>query len=94
LNKAKPNLSFPLAVEEVVMRALSKQPAERYASVQAFSDAFVAAASGAPPQGIPAVARPSGSAPATPTPSPSAEAVSEDKGGGLFGKMKGLFGKR
>jgi serine/threonine-protein kinase len=44
LNKAKPNLTFPASVETVVMKALSKQPGERYPSVRAFSDAFSGAA--------------------------------------------------
>jgi serine/threonine-protein kinase len=90
LNKAKPNLSFSPAVEEVVMKALSKQPGDRYASVQIFSDAFVAAANGGAPSGK------SAPAPAAPAPA-TTSAVSdagEDKGGGLFGKMKGLFGKK
>jgi eukaryotic-like serine/threonine-protein kinase len=84
LNKAKPNLNFAAAVEEVVMKALSKQPGDRYASVQAFSDAFVAAASGA---ALPNGSSSAGSAPAAGEPA-------EEKSGGLFGKMKGLFGKR
>lgn len=86
LNKAKPNLTFPGPVEAVVMKALSKQPGDRYASVQTFSDAFVAAASGLTPAT-------SMNSVATPTPSMGGEAA-EEKGGGLFGKMKGLFGKR
>ena len=40
LNKAKPGLVFPAAVEEVVMRGLTKQPAGRYPSVEAFAAAF------------------------------------------------------
>jgi serine/threonine-protein kinase len=40
LNKAKPGLTFPAAVEEVVMRGLTKQPAGRYANVEAFAAAF------------------------------------------------------
>jgi serine/threonine-protein kinase len=79
LNKAKPSLTFPAAVEAVVMKALSKAPAERYPSVMAFSDAFSDAAN--------AAVTSSGSAPAT-----SASDAGKDKGG-LFGKMKGLFGR-
>ena len=48
LNKAKPGLTFPPAVEAVVMKALSKQPSDRYASVKEFSDALVASVSAAP----------------------------------------------
>jgi serine/threonine protein kinase len=48
LNKAKPGLSFPTEVEQVVMKALAKKPDERYGSVKEFSDAFVAAAAKAP----------------------------------------------
>ncbi|MCZ8206305.1 serine/threonine-protein kinase [Gemmatimonas sp.] len=79
LNKAKPSLAFPAAVEAVVMKALSKTPAERYPSVMAFSDAFSDAAN--------AEVTSSGAAPAT-----AANDAGKDKGG-LFGKMKGLFGR-
>lgn len=48
LNKAKPALSFPTDVEQVVMKALAKKPDERYGSVKEFSEAFVAAAEKAP----------------------------------------------
>lgn len=48
LNKAKPNLRFPDAVEAVIMRGLSKAPNDRYASVDAFADALEAAVSAAP----------------------------------------------
>ena len=88
LSKAKPNLAVPVAVEHVVMKALSKQPGERYPSVKDFSDAFAAAAQ------TTAMASP-GSATssvtgASPTGVSATEADGEDKGG-LFGKMKGLF---
>ena len=47
LNQAKPGLRFPPAVEEVVMRGLSKEPSKRYPDVVAFaaefSDALAAA---------------------------------------------------
>ena len=43
LNKARAGLTYPLAVEEVVMRGLAKQPAGRYPSVTAFADALRAA---------------------------------------------------
>lgn len=91
LNKAKPNLSFSAAVEEVVMKALSKQPGDRYASVQVFSDAFVAAANG----GAASAPSASASAPSAPSSASAAPESGDDKGGGgLFGKMKGLFGKK
>lgn len=44
LNKAKPALTFPASIEAVVMKALSKQPSDRYPSVRAFSEAFTLAA--------------------------------------------------
>ena len=37
LNKARPNLNFGAQVEAVIMKALSKQPGDRYASVRAFA---------------------------------------------------------
>lgn len=40
LNKARPGLQFPTAVEETVMRALSKNPKERYPDVLAFARAL------------------------------------------------------
>jgi len=48
LNSAKPNLRFPEAVEAVVMKGLSKAPADRYPNVQAFAQALEAAVSAAP----------------------------------------------
>lgn len=78
LNKAKPNLVFPAQIEAVVMKALSKAPADRYASVSAFAAAFDEAANAPTPA--------SGSSAAAPG------SDGKDKGG-LFGKMKGLFGR-
>jgi serine/threonine protein kinase len=78
LNQAKPSLAFPVAVETVVMKALSKEPGARYPSVQAFSDAFTAAAH------TTAMATPL-SANGVPA------AATGDESSGLFGKMKGLF---
>lgn len=40
LNSAKERLTFSTALEKVVMKALSKDPANRYADVMAFSKAF------------------------------------------------------
>lgn len=80
LNKARPNLTFPAAVESVIMKALSKAPADRYPSVSTFAEAFDAAAHST-------AAQTSGSASAI-----SGGDTGKDKGG-LFGKMKGLFGR-
>ncbi len=79
LNKAKPQLSFPIAIEDVVMKGLAKQPSDRYSSVQAFSDAFTAAANSAATP----ISRSS-------VPANDAPAGADDKTG-LFDKMKGLF---
>jgi serine/threonine protein kinase len=46
LNSAKERLRFSPAVESVVMRALSKQPASRFPGVMAFTKAFQVAVSG------------------------------------------------
>jgi eukaryotic-like serine/threonine-protein kinase len=54
LNKAKAGLVFPDAVERVVMRGLSRPPAERFADVVAFTTALGEAArspADAPPAG-------------------------------------------
>lgn len=80
LNKAKPTLAFPASVETVVMKALSKQPGDRYASVHAFSDAFTVAAQDCDSAGNASV-------------SGSNTAVPADAKGGLMGKMRGLFGR-
>jgi eukaryotic-like serine/threonine-protein kinase len=40
LSKAKPNLEFPDRVEHTVMKALSRQPGDRYADVIVFADAL------------------------------------------------------
>jgi serine/threonine protein kinase len=45
LNQAKPGLRFPSAVEAVIMRALSKEPAKRYSDVIAFASEFSQVAS-------------------------------------------------
>jgi len=45
LNKATPGLQFPAAVEATIMRALSKNPKERYPDVLAFAKALEAAIS-------------------------------------------------
>ncbi len=43
INKAKAGLGFPDAVERVIMRALARQPAERYSDVVAFTGALAGA---------------------------------------------------
>lgn len=47
LNSARERLHFSPALEQVVMKALSKEPASRYPDVMAFSNAFQQAATGA-----------------------------------------------
>lgn len=81
LSKATPNLAVPAAVELVVMKALSKQPGERYATVKDFSDAFASAA------------QTTAMASTSPAAATAATATTADGGdtGGLLGKMKGLF---
>ena len=49
LNSAKEKLRFTPALESVVMRALSKQPASRFPDVLAFTKAFQGAVSGTTP---------------------------------------------
>ena len=83
LSKAKPNLAVPVAVELVVMKALSKQPSERYPTVKDFSDAFASAAQ--------TTAMASTGPAATEATSASATAADGGDTGGLLGKMKGLF---
>lgn len=48
LNEAKPNLKFPDGVEAVVMKGLSKAPADRYPDVRAFAKALEEAVESAP----------------------------------------------
>lgn len=87
LNKARPNLTFPPAIESVVMRALSKQPADRYPSVKAFADAFAQAATNPTSPAAQATRQP------TPVASPSSvpNAEPSDEKSGLLGKVRGLF---
>jgi len=53
LNSAKERLRFNPALESVVMRALSKQPASRFPDVMAFTKAFQDAVSGTTPAPVP-----------------------------------------
>jgi serine/threonine-protein kinase len=64
LNKARPNLDFGPRVEAVMMRALAREPAERYADVLAFAGELRAVLT----------------APAAPAPAPTAPAASPDEG--------------
>ena len=50
LNAAKERLKFSMALERVVMKALSKDPASRYADVMAFTQAFQDAATSKAPE--------------------------------------------
>jgi serine/threonine-protein kinase len=43
LNQAKQGLRFPAAIESVVMRGLSKEPAKRYSDALAFAAALASA---------------------------------------------------
>lgn len=68
LNGARKGSSYGQEVESVVMKALSRNPADRYPTVTAFAEAL-----------RDALLR---------EPDPSA-----DKGDGLLGKLKGIFGR-
>jgi serine/threonine protein kinase len=90
LNEARRDLYFAPAVEEVVMKALSKPPGERFESVTAFAAALTEAVKQPVP---PPSERPKPAAPppvAAPKP-PRAGAPSPEPSGGLFSKMKGFF---
>jgi serine/threonine-protein kinase len=96
LNRARPGLTFTAAVEGVVMKALAKAPADRYAGVGEFAEALgEAVARGGTPEPAPA---PVAAAPA-PRPAasrrepaaPDAGRKDDEESGGLFGKMKSLF---
>lgn len=82
LREARPGLVIPKAVEAVVMRGLSRQPADRYPSVHFFGDAFVDAVLRPDAVGTPFT---SGPFPATPAP------VEASDGSGLIHRLKGLF---
>lgn len=79
LNKAKPELMFPPAVESVVMKALSKQPDDRYPSVAAFAEAFSSAARESRDWVTPAI------------PQPAVPGAEEEEKAGLLGKVRNLF---
>lgn len=69
LNRAKPDLAYASAVEDVVMKGLAKQPGDRYPDVIAFADALAAVLK---------------------DPFPADPGTGS---GGLFSRMKGLFGR-
>ena len=71
LNKARQGMVFNPEVEDIIMKALSRQPSDRYPDVMSFANALHAALL-----------------------APPAPAPQHEEGGGLFSKMKGLFGKR
>lgn len=90
LSRAKPGLQFSAAVEAVVMKALAKPPTDRYAGVSEFATALSDAVNAGGPMAevaAPAQAPVAAAAPAAPAPQPP----DDEKSGGLFGKMKGLF---
>jgi serine/threonine protein kinase len=85
LNKAKAGLTFPTTVEAVVMKALSKAPAERYPSVMAFSAALSEASTNTAPDAVASAAASAAVA--------AGRGETGRKEGGLFDKMMGLFGR-
>jgi serine/threonine protein kinase len=80
LNKARPGLDFGPRVETVIMRGLSREPADRYADVLTFARELRDAL----------LEPPSKSAPSAP---PSSTSTPGTDSGGLLSKMKGLFGR-
>lgn len=75
LNSARPNLDFGQRVEQAMMRALAREPAERYPDVLVFARELHAALTG-PPE------------PPSTTPPAGSGGTSEE---GLFSRVKGLF---
>ena len=80
LNKARPGLDFGPRVESVMMRGLSREPADRYPDVMMFARELREAL----------LEPPGKSAPSAPPPSAATQGTD---GGGLLSKMKGLFGR-
>jgi hypothetical protein len=80
LNKARAGLDFGPRVESVIMRGLSREPADRYPDVLTFARELREA-----------LLEPPGKTSAnTPTPNTATSAADS---GGLLSKMKGLFGR-
>lgn len=75
LNKARPNLDFGPRVEGVMMRALAREPAERFPDVLAFARELHGVLT-APPEPAPG-------------PAPTASAGPSDEG--LLSRVRGLF---
>ncbi len=78
LNKAGMGHHFPDALQEVVMRALERDPASRQQPVRRFADEFAAAASAQSGAG----------------PVPVAATTKEEPKQGLMGTFRSLFGKK
>ncbi len=79
LNKARPGLDFGARVESVMMRGLSREPADRYPDVLTFARELREAL----------LEPPGKSAPGAP---PGISSTSPESGG-LLSRMKGLFGR-
>lgn len=88
LSEAKPGLHFGAAVEAVIMKALAKAPADRFADVTEFASAFAEAVANPGVVTAPVAPAASASPAGTPVPAPDDDAL---KSGGLLGRMKGLF---
>ena len=80
LNKARAGLDFGPRVETVMMRGLSREPADRYPDVLTFARDLREAL----------LEPPGKSAPSAPPPGSSSQGADS---GGLLSKMKGLFGR-
>ncbi len=92
LSVARPALGIAPAIEAVVMRALSKQPADRYPSVRVFSDAFSQAVKQPPALHSGAATHAPVRAPSAANPSSAPHHTSPDEEkSGLLGKVRGLF---
>jgi eukaryotic-like serine/threonine-protein kinase len=76
LNKAKPDLVFPDAVEEAITRGLARQPADRYPDVVAFTTTLAET-----------IRRGAAAGPGT----AGSSSAGSDEARGLFSKVRGLF---
>ncbi len=88
LSRAHASLTFPAPIESVVMKALSRQPSDRYPSVRAFSDAFARAVMNQGPVRSTSKGPPVVVDRAVPVPLATAQEQS------LLGKVRGLFRRR
>jgi eukaryotic-like serine/threonine-protein kinase len=89
IRERRPDLQLPESLEQVLAKALRKEPAERYRSMPEFADAFVRAARGEQVEVV-IEAVPSNAAAAPPQPPSSSRGEPPGKKRGLFG----LFGKK